>query len=54
VIQSSEPWAGVQTTEVVISESRKEIVEVGVLGNVEEPENEDSEAMMRVRDWVAM
>jgi hypothetical protein len=32
-----------------MSESRKESVDVGVLGNVEGTENEDSEAMMRVR-----
>jgi hypothetical protein len=37
-----------------MSESRKESVEVGVLGNEDEAENEDSEAMMRVRYCVAM
>ena len=37
-----------------MSESRKESVEVGVLGNEEETESENSEAMMRVRDCVAM
>lgn len=32
-----------------MSESKKDSVDVGVLGNVERAENEDSEAMMRVR-----
>jgi hypothetical protein len=42
----------VQITEVVMSESRREIVEVGVLGKVDGTESEISEAMMRIRDCV--
>lgn len=34
-----------------MSESRKEIVDVGVLGNEKSSEREVSEAMMRVRNW---
>jgi hypothetical protein len=37
-----------------MSESRKEIVDVGVLGNEKISEKEVSEAMMRVRDCGAM
>jgi len=37
-----------------MSESRKESVDVGVLGNVEGSENENTEAMVRVRDCSAM
>jgi len=37
-----------------MSESRKESVDVGVLGNEEGSESEVSEAMVRVRDCGAM
>jgi hypothetical protein len=37
-----------------MSESRKECVDVGVLGNVEGSESEVSEANMRIRDCGAM
>lgn len=37
-----------------MSESRKDSVEVGVLGNAQESERKDSEAMMRIRGGEAM
>ena len=37
-----------------MSESRRDSVEVGVLGSVQESEREGSEAMMRVRGGRAM